>query len=92
MSRSLPAAADGPENALISRARRLLGSYDRAEIMIQAGLYEHGSDPEIDRAIAVWPALDDFLSQSEEGSVSDSFARLAECLGEASDLDPQEPG
>ena len=29
-------------------------------MMIQAGLYEPGTDPLLDRAVAVWPALDAF--------------------------------
>jgi flagellar biosynthesis/type III secretory pathway ATPase len=33
----------------------LLGAYDRAEMMIQAGLYVAGSDPAVDRAIRLWP-------------------------------------
>lgn len=83
VSRSLPAAATSPENALILNARRLLGAYDRAEMMIQAGLYAPGSDPQVDAALRVWPALDAFLAEDEPGTVSESFARLAECLASA---------
>ena len=86
VSRSLPQAATAGENALIARARQLLGAYDRAEMMIQAGLYVAGSDPLVDRAIAVWPALDAFLAEDAEG-VQASFARLAECLGEGAEPD-----
>ncbi|ARE40396.1 Flagellum-specific ATP synthase FliI [Rhodovulum sp. P5] len=80
VSRSLPEAATGPENAMISQARRLLGAYDRAEMMIQAGLYAAGSDPEIDAAIAVWNRLDAFLAEDSPGGVGESFARLASVL------------
>ncbi len=80
VSRSLPAAADEAENRLIGRARRLLGAYDRAEMMIQAGLYVAGSDPLVDAAIRVWPQLDAFLSEAEPDGVGASFARLAEIL------------
>lgn len=79
VSRALPGAASAAENALIGRARRLLGAYDRAEMMIQAGLYAAGSDPLIDSAIRVWPALDAFIG--EVGTVEGSFARLAQILG-----------
>jgi flagellum-specific ATP synthase len=81
VSRSLPAAASGPENALISEARRLLGAYERAELMIQAGLYAKGSDPVVDQAIKVWPALDGFLAEDGPGGVAANFERLAACLG-----------
>lgn len=83
VSRSLPAAASPDENQLIGEARRLLGAYDRAEMMIQAGLYSAGSDPVIDNAIRVWPALDAFLAESETESSVESFARLAQCLSPA---------
>lgn len=83
VSRSLPAAATGPENALISRARRLLGAYDKAEMMIQAGLYAAGSDPEIDAAIATWSGLDAFLAEDAPDGIARSFARLEAALAAA---------
>lgn len=80
VSRSLPMAATDAENALIAEARRLLGAYDRAELMIQAGLYAAGSDPLIDRAIKVWPALDAFLAEDAIDGIDGSFRRLSACL------------
>ena len=81
VSRSLPEAANEAENAVLSEARRLLGAYDRAEMMIQAGLYAAGSDPVIDRAIKVWPLLDGFLAESAPATgVVGSFERLRACL------------
>jgi len=77
VSRSLPGALDTEENALISQARRYLGSYARAETMIKAGLYVEGSDPELDQAIRIWPELDGFLGDTETGSARNSFARLS---------------
>ncbi|MCR8724372.1 FliI/YscN family ATPase [Frigidibacter sp. ROC022] len=80
VSRALPDAASEEENALLARARALLGHYEKAELMVQAGLYTAGSDPELDIAIRLWPLLDAFLAESEPGSAPDSFARLAEIL------------
>jgi flagellum-specific ATP synthase len=81
VSRSLPAAASEAENKLIAEARRILGAWDRAEMMIQAGLYAKGSDPLIDKAIQIWPALDGFLAEdAPQDGISGSFRRLAECL------------
>jgi flagellum-specific ATP synthase len=81
VSRSLPEAASDDENALISRARQLLGAYDRAELMIQAGLYAKGSDAMIDQAIEVWPALDGFLAEmAPQDGISGSFRRLGAIL------------
>jgi flagellum-specific ATP synthase len=81
VSRSLPDAADAHENALITEARRLLGAWDRAELMIQAGLYAKGSDATIDTAMQIWPALDAFLSEDAPADgVAGSFRRLATVL------------
>lgn len=80
VSRSLPGAATAAENALIARARRLLGAYDRAEMMIQAGLYAAGSDPLVDAAIRVWPRLDAFLAEPAPDGIGAGFAQLAEIL------------
>lgn len=85
VSRSLPAAATDGENDLIRKARRLLGAYARAELMIQSGLYVAGSDAEVDEAVRVWPRLDAFLAEDAPGGVGQSFSRLAEIL------DPKPP-
>jgi len=77
VSRSLPRAASAEENRLIATARRHLGVYDRAELMLQAGLYAQGSDPAIDAALSVWPGLDSFLASDSSGA-TDAFGRLAE--------------
>ena len=79
VSRSLPRAASAEENRLIATARRHLGVHDRAEMMVQAGLYSAGSDPAIDEALAVWPALDAFLA-APSSTPEDAFDRLAEIL------------
>jgi flagellum-specific ATP synthase len=82
VSRSLPEAATEAENALISNARQILGAWERAEMMIQAGLYAKGSDPLVDMAIKVWPILDGFLAENApEDGIPGSFARLGMALG-----------
>ena len=83
VSRSLPDAASPAENAQIAKARRLLGAYDRAEMLIQAGLYTTGSDATIDAAIRVWPALDAFVGQPAPDGVAASFKRLSAGLAAA---------
>ena len=50
-------------------------------MMIQAGLYAKGSDPMVDAAIRVWPALDAFLAEdAPEDGIAGSFRRLAAAL------------
>ncbi len=76
VSRSLPDAASIAENALLHQARRLLGLYEQNAVMIRAGLYTSGSDPELDQAIALWPELDDFLTQPALQDCMHSFQQL----------------
>jgi flagellum-specific ATP synthase len=82
VSRALPEAATAAENRLILRAREILGVYEAAEPMIQTGLYVKGADARLDRAVAVWPALDQFFTQSFPEGPPVALARLAEILGE----------
>ncbi|KEP69694.1 ATP synthase [Thioclava dalianensis] len=83
VSRSLPDAASPEENHLIGQARALLGAYDRAEMMIQAGLYAPGSDQMIDAAIRVWRDLDSFLAAPAPMGTADSFSQLSDVLSQA---------
>ncbi len=80
VSRSLPEAASEAENALIIKARARLGTYEKAALMIQAGLYTAGSDPALDQAIQCWPHLDAFVGRVERGTSTESFKALATCL------------
>jgi flagellum-specific ATP synthase len=80
VSRALPAAASLEENQIITRARQLLGAYDRAELMVQAGLYAPGSDPVVDAAVNVWPGLDAFIAAPSGAPMHDSFAKLRAVL------------
>lgn len=80
VSRSLPDAATPQDNKLISQARAHLGAYDRAELMIQAGLYSAGSDPTIDAAIACAPALDEFLTIKDKRGSLAHFAKLRQAM------------
>lgn len=83
VSRSLPRAASAAENTLIADTRRLLGAYDRSEMMIQAGLYAAGSDPLLDAAVQVWPRLDAFLADRAEAGIAGSFDALSAILEHA---------
>jgi flagellum-specific ATP synthase len=83
VSRSLPGAATEEENTLIARARRLLGAYDRAEMMLQAGLYTPGSDPVTDGAVKVWDALDAFIGSTTKTDITGSFEELEKILSVA---------
>ncbi|SEL05576.1 FliI/YscN family ATPase [Pacificibacter marinus] len=80
VSRALPVAASPSENEVLAKARKLMGTFDRSEMMIQAGLYSQGSDANIDAAIECWPKLDAFLAEAELHSIDASFERLRICV------------
>ncbi len=89
VSRSLPKALTEAENSLIAEARRLIQTYEKAEPMIQTGLYQKGIDAGIDRAVALFDALDRFLSAAPAPAtdpghaMADPFQRLATILASA---------
>jgi flagellum-specific ATP synthase len=83
VSRSLPDAATRVENDIINRARALLGAYDRASMMIQAGLYDAGSDPQIDAAIAAHEPLEGFMATKDKRQSTAHFASLKKIVDQA---------
>ncbi|NBE07388.1 FliI/YscN family ATPase [Paragemmobacter ruber] len=81
LSRSLPDCATDEENTMIAEARRLLSAWDRAELMVQSGLYSAGSDSLTDRAIRLFPQLDAFLAETAPTDVpGHAFQRLRHIL------------
>jgi flagellum-specific ATP synthase len=50
------------------RCRAALAEYEEAHILIESGMYKAGSDPEIDRAIALRTELRGYLRQSRSES------------------------
>lgn len=76
VSRSLPDAANPTENAIIAEVRSLMGTYAQSELMIRSGLYVAGSDPLLDRAIAVKDRIDAVFSRMNEGGTEAAFAAL----------------
>lgn len=76
VSRSLPDCATQQQNRTLSLFRRYMNIYEKNAMMINAGLYTNGNDPEIDRSISVWPHLDEFVSKLDSGAIEDSFSRL----------------
>lgn len=84
VSRSAPMAWSEREAALATRARNLIARYEEAMPMIQTGLYSPGSDPALDEAIRLWPALDRFVgATAADRNTWTSFARLEELLSAA---------
>ncbi|MEK0084311.1 FliI/YscN family ATPase [Benzoatithermus flavus] len=83
VSRSAPGCYTAEEWGLVREARRLMRLHADMEELIRLGAYRSGSNAELDRAIAVRPALEAVLRQdASERAVAGSaaFASLAEAL------------
>jgi flagellum-specific ATP synthase len=78
ISRIMPAVISPEHLAKAGEIRRLLAIYSASEELIRIGAYQKNSDPDLDRAIALMPALREFLRQStsEVGVLEDSITRL----------------
>lgn len=84
ISRTMPACQQPAEREIVRQARRALSAYADMEELIRIGAYRAGSDPEVDRAIALNPALEEFLRQDkdEQSTLDDAFDRLDAILNE----------
>jgi len=98
ISRTMPDCNTDEQNALISKARRYLSTYDDMAELIRLGAYRKGTDPEVDAAIHYFGPIEAFLSQikSDHTSLEEGYAQLAAVLnqpvtGEAQGGGPQPP-
>jgi len=66
ISRVMPAVTSPEHRSLAGVVRRHMASYEKARDLINIGAYVNGSDPEIDAAIKVNPAIESFLMQSQK--------------------------
>ncbi|MDJ0637835.1 MAG: FliI/YscN family ATPase [Paracoccaceae bacterium] len=82
VSRSLPEAASAEENQIISLARQTLSTYEESEIMVRSGLYQSGTNADLDLAISLFGPLDAFASERSDG-IPDAFERLTSILTKA---------
>jgi FliI/YscN family ATPase len=80
LSRLMDRVVSGKHQEAARKIRKLIGSYESRRDMIVAGAYEPGGDPELDRAIAIRPAILDFIRQEPEEK-SSLERTLADLLG-----------
>ena len=79
ISRTMPGCQLPHERATVTAARQCMAAYSDMEELIRIGAYRAGSDPQVDRAITLMPAIEAFLGQDkdEATSLDDTFGRLA---------------
>jgi len=87
ISRTMPGCVPVSVRPTISKARELMSVFSDMEELIRLGAYRKGSDPKVDRAIAINPALEAFLSQQREErtSIADGYNMLATIVEMAGD-------
>jgi flagellum-specific ATP synthase len=78
ISRIMPNVISAEHLAKTNAIRRLFATYKASEELIRIGAYQKNSDPDLDRAIALMPALREFLMQTpqEAADMNTSIVRL----------------
>lgn len=87
VSRAMPGCNTSEQTAMVAQARRLLATYEDMAELIRLGAYRRGTDPQVDQAIRVYPALEAFLHQSktELTTLEQAIASLRDIVGSDSD-------
>jgi len=70
ISRLLVDLVSKQERELIKKVVQLLSIYEKSKQMVEIGAYRSGTNPDLDRAIAIMPKLTDFLKQSRDDAVT----------------------
>jgi flagellum-specific ATP synthase len=84
VSRVAPAITTTLQRALARRARQLLDARRDVKELVEIGAYVHGTNPAADRALAIWPQLEAFLTQDlrHVTTAEAAWTELGAVLGE----------
>jgi flagellum-specific ATP synthase len=85
VSRTMPGCNSDIEQSLVLRARAPMTLYEDMAELVRVGAYKAGTNPEVDHAVMLHPALEAFLAQKkdEQAGLSESYAALAHILNGA---------
>jgi len=83
VSRVMPQCNTEAEQAVVARARNQISVYEDMAELIRLGAYKSGSSVEVDAAVAVYPQLEEFLSQKKNECVTldEGYAALERIVG-----------
>ena len=78
ISRAMTSLISEKHYARVRNFKQLLSSFQRNRDLVSVGAYAKGSDPMLDKAIALWPQLEAFLQQGifERADWEDSLQAL----------------
>ncbi|NOZ32507.1 MAG: flagellar protein export ATPase FliI [Alphaproteobacteria bacterium] len=82
ISRTMPGCVPEKVQPILAAAREHLSVFADMEELIRLGAYRAGSDPKVDRAISINPALEAFLSQSrnERVTIAEGYKALGDII------------
>jgi flagellum-specific ATP synthase len=82
ISRSMTRITSPQHLGAAQKFREIVACYLRNRDLITVGAYRAGSDPQLDRAVRLWPRVEAFLRQSTQTAVSfeESIAQLETLL------------
>ena len=82
LSRTVPGVNSPAENALTSKARAILATWQDMADLVRLGAYKSGGDPLVDEAVRLAPRIEAFLTQAKDQpcTVDQGFAELEAAL------------
>jgi flagellum-specific ATP synthase len=82
LSRTVPGVNQPDENALTSKARAILATWQDMADLVRLGAYKSGGDPLVDEAVRLAPRIENFLTQpkDEPCTIEQGFAGLQAAL------------
>ncbi len=82
LSRLQQQLLDQNQTSVATEVRKWMAIYDEHKELIQIGAYRPGSNPQIDRAIAIKPTIDGFLKQSRNDIVewNDAWEKIGHLI------------
>lgn len=86
ISRCMSACTDASHSAIANQFRQMYSNYLQVKELLPLGGYQPGQDPELDRAVAIYPQLRGYLQQAVNETVDypTSLTQLAQLFQSAS--------
>ncbi|WP_345780050.1 flagellar protein export ATPase FliI [Microbulbifer litoralis] len=83
ISRAMTAITDEQQQHRARGFKQLFSRYQRNRDLISVGAYSPGQDPQLDRAVQLYPRMENFLQQGigERAAIDDAQTALAQLLG-----------
>jgi flagellum-specific ATP synthase len=85
VSRVMNEIASRRQMALARRLRQVIATYNQSRDLVTLGAWRPGANPQLDQAVALWPAVQRYLDQdlSERATFEGSLAGLGELFAGA---------